>query len=64
MTRAKPNQCPTCGERLTVKHIIYSFQNYRDTNDSFAIANNLHGTLEPNPSNIKNNLKFLKLTKL
>lgn len=64
MTRTDPDQCPTCGVTLTIKHIICNCLKYRDTKDSLEIADNLGQALSPDPENVIKIIKFLKLTNL
>lgn len=64
MTRTELNHCPTCGEILSVKHIICNYLNYRDLKANLEIDDNLQIALGPNPDDIEKIFEFLKLIKL
>lgn len=64
MRREDPDPCTTCGEALTVKHILLYCRNYTDTRTALDIPEHLYEALgSDHKSNIKI-IKFLKITKL
>ncbi|XP_025423220.1 uncharacterized protein LOC112692690 [Sipha flava] len=64
MRREDPDLCTTCGEALTVKHILLYCRNYADTRTALSIPEHLYETLGPDHENTVKIIKFLKITKL
>ena len=64
MRREDPDQCTTCGEALTVKHILLYCRNYADTRTALSIPDHMYEALGPDHENSIKIIKFLKITKL
>ncbi|XP_016656082.2 uncharacterized protein LOC107882354 [Acyrthosiphon pisum] len=64
MRHDDPAQCTTCGEALTIKHVLLHCRNFTDTRTSLNIPEHLYEALGPDYENSINILTFLKITKL
>ena len=59
-THEEPNQCRTCKEALTVKHILVYCCNYADTRTALNIPDYLYEALGPIYKNTNKIIIFLK----
>lgn len=59
MSREEPVMCQTCGETLTVKHLLIYCQNrIMETRKSLEMSDNLRSPIQ---NNINKNITFIKL---
>lgn len=47
LNRTEPDLCQTCGEILTVKHIIFHYRNFSNIKAQLEIPENLDAALNP-----------------
>ncbi|CAI6359749.1 unnamed protein product [Macrosiphum euphorbiae] len=64
MRHEDPTQCTTCGEIITVEHVLLHCRKYADTKTSLNIPDHLYEILGPDLKNFNNTLMFLQQTKL
>lgn len=64
MERAVPLPCETCGEKLTVKHILILYRKYKDIRANLEISNNLSIILSPQQKIHTNKYFFFKRNKI
>lgn len=64
MRHEEPEQCITCGETLTVKHVLLYCQIYADTRTTLNIPDHLYEALGPDQENSNKIITFLKTSKL
>jgi len=64
MKRIEPGLCITCGEALTVKHVLLYCRNYADTRTALNIPDHLYEALGPDHENLNKIITFLRITNL
>jgi ribonuclease HI len=64
MRREEPAICQTCGEPLTVKHLLVHCRNHEDARISLGLPDNLYEALSPTQDNTNKIILFLKQTNM
>lgn len=64
MAKEERPQCETCGEILTIKHIVTEFRRNQTDRINLNISENIDTSHGPNPIQSEAIIKFLKTTDL